>query len=270
MEYLVNTSGEISRTHNKTYVIKANSKKEAQEKAKNKFETEFECVNIDAQANTYTRTKRALIACALMLIAIIISFCTYSYSAKAFFFFSKTETFSIAPQMESCIFAIIFYCAYVIRFKGIERTLSAVIDIAFCVLTVLLLASVFQLILSNENIKLLGILPAVDSYTVIVVAIITSLLGIKVVSAGCMAFVALAALSNLSVASKAMRTWGVVYIMCAFLGILFCLSAEPAVLEALPQIKQSFSKTAKYIKNDFNSAKNQLEEIKNSTTQQLK
>lgn len=261
MEYLVNTSGKVSKFHSKAYVVKANSEQEAQEIAKQNFKKEFDCIKINTKTQSCTRTKRAIVACILMVTAIIISLFDYPYVDKFLFFFSKTENFSMAPQMTSCILAIIFYAIYIIRFKGIERTVGSRIDIAFTVISVLLLSSVFQLILGAETLKLLWIIPLPSSYIVLVITIIASLLGVKLVSAGCMAFIAITAVSNLSVASVAMGFWGVVYVMCAFVGILLYLSVEPAVLESFSQIKESFSKTFNKVKNDFEEAKDEAKTI---------
>lgn len=263
-QYLVHTSGEVSKFHNKAYVIKATSEQEAQEIAKQSFKQEFDCIKFNAEVQSYARTKRAVAACILMLIAIVISLFDYNYESKVLFLIPKIVEFSIAPQMTSCIFAIIFYAIYVIRFKGIERTIGTYIDIAFTVISVLLLSSVFQLILGTEDLKLFWFIPLPNSYTVLVITIIASLFGIKLVSAGCMAFIAITAVSNLSVANEAMECWGVIYVICAFIGILLYLSVEPAILESLPELKNSFSNTFRIVKKDFSEAKNEAKTIINN------
>lgn len=260
MEYLVHTSGEVSTTQRKTYVVSAPSQQEAQDIAIHSFQAEFDCVRVDVEAQSFTRTKNSIAACVFMLIAIIISLFSFPYH-KTFLFFSIPDTFSIAPQPLSSVFSIIFYSIFVIRFKGIRRSVGSVIDISFTILSVLLLSSVFQSILTAKNLRLLGFIPVPDPKIILIIAIAASLLGVKLVSAGCMVFIAIAAVSNLDVAGQAMGFWGVLYIMCAFIGILLYLSVEPAVLEALPQIKNSFSKTSKHISNDFTEAKKEAKSL---------
>ena len=66
-----------------------------------------------------------------------------------------------------------------------------------------------------------------------------------------MAFIALVAVSNILVANEAMKIWGVVYVLSAFMGILLYLSIEPAVLESFPKIRKSFSNMFKATKKEF-------------------
>lgn len=261
MEYLVHTSGKVSKFHNKTYLVKATSKQEAQEIAKQSFQKEFNCNEIDAETQSYARTKCATVACILMFIAIVISLLDYPYEENFLFFFHKQEVFSFAPDMVSTLYAIIFYSIFAIRFKGIKRTVETPIDIAFATLSILLLSSLFQLILNTENFKILGFVEAPDPQKVLIITFFSSLFGIKLVSAGCMVFVAFLAVSNFSAANQAMEFWGVIYVMCAFFGIIFSLSVEPAILEAIPQIKNSFANTFKNAERDFLEAKREAKTV---------
>ena len=261
MEFLVHTSGEVSSFHNKTYVVKARSEEEAQKIAKQNFKNEFDCKKIHTEARSYARTGRAIAAAALMLIAIVISFFDYPYEDTILFFISTERTFSFAPSMQSCIFAIIFYISYVIRFKGILRSVSTFTDVAFCVLSVLLLSSVFELILTTDNLKFLWLIRLPDPYIVLVITIITSLFGVKLLSALSMAFIAITAVSNILVANEAMKFVGVIYVLCAFVGILLYLSIEPAVLEAFPMIQSSFSRMFRRTKKDFSDARSEADAI---------
>lgn len=253
----MHTRGEVSKFHNKTYVVKAGSEQEAQEIARKSFEREFDCINISTETKSYTRTKRAIFACIFMFIAVVISFGTFE--SKIFFGLIEKK-FYIGPSMRSCIMAIAFYCIYVIRFKGIKRSVGSAFDIVFTILSVLLLSSVFQLILADD-VKLFGLIPLPGSYTVLIITIAASLLGVKLVSAGCMIFIALAAISNIEIAEKAMAVAGVIYVMCSFVGILLYVSVEPAIIEGIPQIKNSFATAFKIAKNDFSDAKNEAKTI---------
>ncbi len=261
MEYLVNTSGEVSRFHNKTYAVKANSEQEAQEIARNKFQKEFDGINIDTEAQSYVRTKRAIVACILMGIAVVISFFSYKYTEFILFFIPNEKVFSMFPNMLSTIYAIVFYSVYVIRFKGIERSIGSTLDTMFTILSVLLLASVFSLILNADSLKLFWVIPLPSPNMVLIITIIASLLGVKLVSVGCMAFIAITAVSNVEIASKAMDVWGVVYVLCSFVGILLYISVEPAIIEAGPQIKRDFTNTFKAVKTEFSGAKSEAKTI---------
>lgn len=260
MEFLVHTSGEVYDIQNKTYVIKASSESQAVEIAKQNFKKEFNCTQINTETQSLKRTKRTFAAGILMFVAIVISLFTYTYK-DTFLFFSIEREFSFAPSMQSCILAIIFYASYVIRFKGIARTVATTTDIIFCVLSILLLSSVFELILTTDNLNLLGFIPLPDSLIILIFTIIFSLLGIKLLSVLCMIFIALTAVSNISIANEAMGFLGVIYILCSFMGLLLYLSIEPTVLEALPKIQKSFSGIFKSVKKDFSDARNEADSI---------
>ena len=262
MRYLVHTSGQVAEPHSKAYVVKAGSAEEAAEVARQNFQQEFGCENVEAAVQKNPITKRAIAALVLMLIAILISLKDFQIE-KGIWIWKKTEEFLITPDMRSCIFAIFFYAIYIVRFKGVKRTLETPMDIAFTVLSIFLLSSVFQLLFKG-GFKLFGFIqiPWLAPDKLFVIVVIASLLGVKLVSAICLALIMLAAFCNISTANEAMGTWGVVYVMCAFMGILFYLSVEPAVLEAFPQIRGSFVKTAKTVQNDFSGAKETLDNVK--------
>lgn len=244
MEYLVHTGGEVTTFQNKSYVINAKSEADALEIAKENFGSEFNCEEFSVLTQTYTRKKRAVFACILMIIAIIIACIPFD---SGWWIFKTKQTF-LKPNLESCLWAIGFYSIFVIRFKGIKRTVATPLDIVMCVLTVLLLSTLFSMLLDAPSV--LG-LEVISPVMLLVIACIGSLLGVKLVSAICLSLVIIIAVSNISLASNAMDLWGVVYAMCSFVGVLLYLSVEPSVLEALPQVKKSFSKTLKTVKNDF-------------------
>ena len=176
MEYLVHTSGEVAQFHNKAYVVKASSEQEAQEIAKKNFGKEFNCVKINAEAQSYTRTRRSIAACILMLIAIVIACFPFDPG-----WWSKPKTF-LRPDMYSCVWAIVFYCVYVIRFKGIQRTVETPIDIIMCLFVVVLLSTFFKMLLHGPEVFGIEIF---SPNKFLIIACFASLLGIKIVSVGC-------------------------------------------------------------------------------------
>lgn len=123
MQYLVHTSGEVLNRCTKAYVIKASSKEEAQEIAVRNFDEEFSVAESNIFVKPYRRTDKAILAYIFMLIPILLSCVNWK---------NGHETISIQPDYISCFYAILFYSAFIVRFKGIQRTLGSWIDIVFC------------------------------------------------------------------------------------------------------------------------------------------
>lgn len=254
MQYLVHTSGEVINRHDKAYVIKAQSKEEAQEIARNNFAEEFYIVDENISVKSSKRTYRAICAYILMMIPIALSFIDWKVGH---------DTVSMRPDYISCLYAILFYAAFIVRFKGIQRTIGSWIDIVFSVLIVLLLSSFIQTILVRKTISFLWIKEiSINTNVVLPVVIILSWLGLKLVSAVCMVGIGVLAIFNIAALSNAMGSvYGPAYIICAFMGIIFYLSIEPAVMEAFPYLKKSVGHGVSYVRNDFVEARNSAKKL---------
>ena len=254
MQYVVHTSGEVLNRREKAYVIKAPSKEKAREIAKEQFSEDFLVIDGDIDIRPYRRTCRAIMAYIFMLIPIGLSFVNWKVDH---------ETESMRPDSISCLYAILLYSAFIIRFKGIQRTVGSWIDIGFCIITVLLISSFIQTLLVTKTFNIFWIKEiSINTNIVLPVAILLSWLGLKVVSAVCMAGVGLLAIFNIASLSEAMGSvYGPIYIICAFMGILFYLSIEPMVVEHWPYFKKSVKHGANYMKRDFVEAGNSVKKI---------
>lgn len=249
VQYLVNTSGEVLNRQARAYAIKAHSEEEALEIAKHNFCEEYYSVDENISVLPYRRTYKAIAAYFFMLIPIALSFINWKIGH---------DTKSIMPNYISCLYAILIYSAFVIKFKGIHRTISSWIDIAFCIFNVLILSSFIQTILVTKTINFFWIKQITISTNMILpFVIILSWFGLKIVSVGCMGLVGVFALFNITELSEAMGPiWGTAYVLCAFIGILFYISIEPAFTEVLPHIKKSVRSGLNYVRNDMVEAGN--------------
>ena len=253
MQYLIYTSGEVLNRYDKAYVIKAPSKEKAQEIARTSFTEEFNVTDENIYVKPYKRTYKAIVAYAFMLIPIILSFINWKVGH---------DTVSMRPDYISCLYAVLIYAAFIVRFKGIQRTIGSWIDIVFCFVIVMLLSSFIQTILVTKTFNILWIKEiSINTNMVLPIAIILSWLGLKQVSATCMVGIGVLSLFNITALSNAMGSiYGPAYIIGAFMGTLFYLSIEPALIEALPYFKKSVSSGMNCMRNDFvevgNSAKN--------------
>lgn len=267
MQYLVNTCGEISQTKTKSYIVDAKSESEAEVIAKKMFVNDYSVIDENIiYSKTYDkdRTKKVILACILMFVAVVIS--CWTWNVDFFWSFVKPKKISVAPNMISCILSCLFFSSYVVRFKGIRRTVAAKTDIILSILIILLISSFLQIILTANNLRLLGIIPLnfMNPEVLLIVGVILSWLGMKFLSVVIFALIALMAVSNVIQLSDAMGLWGVVYVMCAFMGILMWLSVEPCIMEAMPKFKNDLLRGYSKIKHDIAETKEEIKNIRES------
>ena len=257
MQYLVQVSGDVSNKQNKTYVVNSDSIENAQIIATQNFCDEFDINGEAVYVKPHKRTVKAITAFVFMLIPILLSLISWK---------NGHDTISISPDYISCLYGVLFYAAFIVRFKGIQRTVNSWIDILFCVFSVLLLSSFVKTILVTKTISLLGITEITISTNVVLpVAIILSWLGLKIVSLTCMAGVSIIALFNITALNEAMgMICGPLYVICSFVGIMLYLSVEPAFVESLSHFKMAATKGLNYISNDVSQAKSKAINIKST------
>jgi hypothetical protein len=257
MQYVVQVSGETLNKQNKAYVVKSSSEEEASLIAKQAFCEDYEIENATVSVKSNRRTYKAICAMILISISIFLSLINWK---------NGHDTISISPDYLSCLYGVLIYTAFVVRFKGIQRTVSSWIDIAFCVFIVLLLSTFVKTILVTKTISLFGLTDiSVSTEVILPIAIILSWLGLKMVSLFCMGAVAIIALFNISALNVAMGgLFGPIYIICSFLGIMFYLSVEPAFVETMSQIKHATASGLNHLSGDFSYAKSKVTDIKTS------
>lgn len=249
MQYLVSVRGEISNNQNKTYAINAASVDIAEKIAVQNFQNEFSVNSCGVLSAPYERTRKAILSLIFMTIPIILSLVNWKYGHN---------TISIAPNYMSCLYATLMYGAFVVRFKGVRRTVNSWIDVLFCIFVVLLLSTFIRTLMVTKTI----VLPGLDSITIntgiaIPIIVLLSWLGLKIVSVTSMLVVALVAMFNIISLNEAMGNfWGSIYIICAALGLMLYLSVEPVFEESISAIKRTSINGLKYISNDITDAKN--------------
>ncbi len=253
MQYLVNASGEVlsKQAKAKAYAIKAHSKEEALEIAKNNFIDDYYTIDETISVIPYRRTRNAVVSYFFMLIPILLSFVRWYLP-------TGHNPISIMPDFISNFFAVLLYAAFLVRFKGIQRTIGSWIDIVLCVFSVLLTSSFIRIILVIKPITIFGKKEiSIDTSWILLVAIVLSWLGLKIMSVVCIVGVGAFAFFNIAQLSEAMGpVWGTVYILCSFMGILFYISIEPAFIEALPYLKKSGRNGLNYLRDDMVKAGN--------------
>ena len=219
----------------------------------NEFSADVEMVEIKSDR----RTHKAVLAFIFMLIPILLSFINWK---------NGHDTISISPDYISTLYGVLIYAAFVVRFKGIPRTVSSWIDILFCVFNVLLFASFVKTILFTKTITILGIIKInIDTNILLPVAIILSWLGLKIVSLICIAIITIVALFNITALNIAMGSiFGPLYVICSFIGIMLYLSVEPAFIESIHQFGEVVNKSFNYLNKDVSNVKANIDNKVNS------
>lgn len=254
MQFLIHAKGNTLDVRNKAYIIDANSETEANEIAITSFADEFGVFAESIQTQSFKRTKKSVVACVFMLIPILLSLINWK---------NGHDTYFIGPSLISCLYSVALYAAFIVRFKGIHRTVGSWIDIVFCVLMILLLSTFIQAILEGKTINLFGITKfTIDPKIILPIAIILSWLGLKLVSILCIASVGVLSLFNIKALSGAMgMIWGPLYVISSFVGIMLYLSVEPVMLETVAHFKKSIIRAMDYTKNDFIQAKSSVKNL---------
>lgn len=245
MKYLIHTEGKIVNLQGKSYRVKAATKEEAQQLAREQFIEEYGC-NGEIYTSKAIKTKVVTAGSIIgMLIAVLLSFINWK---------SEHATISIKPDLISTVMAIVIYSAYVIRFKGLQR-MSDCTDWIFFILSVLLLSSFIQSILSSREFQIPIIRTYIDCRMLFVLAMILSWLGLKILSVGCMAFIVLCGFFKIISLNVAMgNIWGTVYAMGAAVGIILYLVIEPAIQEMLPYYHKCAQRTFMGMKDNIYEA----------------
>lgn len=258
MQYLIQVNGDVTERQNKTYVVKSSSIEEAEKIAARNFCNTFNSELSTVSVFSKKRNFRVYISYVLLFIPIFLSMVDWKIGH---------ETISIRPDLISCLFAIAFYLAFVVRFKGIERTVGTWVDSGYCILSVLLLASFIKIVSITETISVFGITEfTISSYLILFFSLILSWVGLKLVSLIGIGTIAVMAFYRITVLSQAMGyIWGPVYIISSLMGIMLYLSVEPAYTETVTALKLSAAKISRRMNSDLVVAKAQGKSLKSAT-----
>lgn len=263
MQYLVYSKGRVVDNKEKAYVIRAESVAEARKIAQDTFAEEYCVVDEDIYTKPYKRTRNSILTYIFMTVPILLSFINWK---------SGHDTISISPDYISCIYAFIFYAAYVVRFKGIMRTMGSWVDIGFCIMFPLLLSTFIRTLMGTTSISVLGMFEIpIDTSVVFPVALILSWFGLKMMSVICITTIGILAIFNITALSESMGAiWGPLYVICAFISILLYCSVEPAIVEGLPHFGRTLGQGISNAKQDFVEAGASAKRIGNSLSKRAK
>lgn len=258
MQYIVQTKGAIRVVDERVeaYVIDASSQEEAYALAKTRFQETYGGEVEELKGKAIPRTFRAILAMILLAIPIAISFWGWQKTgSEGFWIFAKqtVETVNFHPNLLSTLLAVIFFAAFILRYKGVERLMSSKLDIALSVVVILFIASLFELILKEQTIKLLDFISLgnLKPINLLVTAIIMAWFGIRGVSSVMMAIIFFLSIGRLIELQGLMPVWvSLIFVLSSFFGlVLYCL-VEPTFYDSLPQLQRHLQAGMVYLKED--------------------
>ena len=252
MKYLIHTVGNVVLPQEKSYLVNASTEKKAQELAEEQFMAEYDCNGKIHISKARSVDLAVVTSIAGMIIAILLSFINWK---------AGHSTISIKPDLISSTIAVIIYSAFIIRVKGLQR-MTGRIDFIFLILSVLLLSSFIQSILSSSEFKIPILGSYIDCRMLFILAMILSWMGMKILSVGCMAVIFICGFLKIIKLNEAMgNIWGTVYIISAAVGIISYLIIEPTVEEMLPDYGRFTQRTFAYFRRDFSETEKEVQVI---------
>ncbi len=257
--YIVKTQGRVLDYQGRAYEIVAHNPKEAVQLANEQFNEDYPVVDNTLYSKAKNVSWLTLISAISLIIAILPTFITWT---------SGHETISLMPSLLSCGIGVLFYASYLVRFKGINNSLSNPREVFFCILLVLLISSFVQALLTETEIKFLFITIPIDTKTLLFILICLSWLGMRIVSAVGTVILLILSYSNLVGLSGAMKGFfGPLYIIASFIGIVTYIATEPAFHEGLIDFGNHAVKVAARFRNDFQYTANTARKAGTNITQ---
>jgi hypothetical protein len=176
----------------------------------------------DIMDNVKEALNKRVLSIVFMIVAIVLSFFPYEYAIpkRILFLFTWTESgvFRLAPSFISTLASIVLLSSVAVRNKRMMFS-STVYSITILVLDILFAASFLEFFVGGKpwSIPFLNI----TSQTFLIVAIVFSWIGMKSMAFYMWIILYVLAVSRMTTGNVAMGIFGVIYILCAFLSILF-------------------------------------------------
>lgn len=145
-------------------------------------------------------------------------------------------TFILKPSMFSTMLAVGLYSAVIIRLKGFQNSFNNAADTVLSLLTILFCASFLNFFIGDVNIQILWFNLFISGKLILAVAFLLSWLGVSFIVNIVWIVLFVLAAARILLGDAAMGIWGIVYVLSAFLGIIFQLKQQSA------EFRESLSK----------------------------
>jgi len=134
--------------------------------------------------------------------------------------------FILKPSMFSTLLAIGLYSAVIIRIKGLQNSFNNAADTILSCLTILFCSSFLNFFIGDVKIQILWFELFISGKHILAVAFLLSWLGVSFIAKFVWIALFVLAAARILLGDAAMGIWGVVYVLSAFLGIVFQLKQQ--------------------------------------------
>lgn len=244
--------------------VSSSSKEEAKEIVKKELESRNDFVGDSIVMRVEEKnTREQIIATVLFVISVILSLTKWTIG-------TKHGQYDISPNLESGVYAVLVFLTLYVRFKGLNSIFDSLLDLIDCILIIALLSSFIRIVMIKQidlfdfTTLFFQIKPFTFSTThLIVLGIVLSFLGLKLLSLISYGVVLFVGISNLMKISSAMEIKGFIFFIFAIIGILLYLKNDPELQAALPFIQNTYRHGKHLLNNDLKISRQQVAGIKN-------
>jgi len=204
------------------YSVRGNSMDEAQKQALAIYQKSF-----PQAENIYVAKKSRLdtIAIICLSIACFLSFIPWYTGGE-----KGLIPFSLKPKMITTALAIGLYSAVVLRVKGLQNSFNSLKATVLSILTIFLCSSFLNFFIGDMKFRLPPLIKelVIPGKIILAVAFLLSWLGVAFIAKIAWVVLFVFAAIQIMIGDAAMGFWGNVYVITAFLGIVFQLKRQGA------------------------------------------
>lgn len=229
--------------------VRADAYEEAESLCKQKLQKE----NIIG-VSEITPKENAVPAIVFLAITTILSFIPY---------FDEFKSYSFRPDLKTILFSAFFYLGFILKVKGPKNVFKSKLDTLVSVLFVLVFAAFIQIFIGGNE-ELGGFIGALqkllqkffpflkDRTSLVIFAIVLSLLGIKQISGFIWLAVIVLGLADFCLCSEYMGFVGIIFAISVFLGLIFYLKYEGEIV--FNSFRNASRMTAAYLKSNIDES----------------
>lgn len=251
-KYIVKTQGKVFDIQDKAYEIVAQNKNEAEAIAKDRFIEEYPVIDQHLHAKASPISLPTYISIIALIIAILPTFIRWA---------NGHDIISLRPSFMSCVYALLLYAGYIVRFKGVVNMFQSWTDLIFCPLLVLLFSSFIQALFTTTTLHFFMWELPIDSKTLLLLSVALSWLGFRFMSVVCAMLLFILSVGNLFGLDAAMGSiFGPIYVIASFIGLASYMSTEPAFYEGFRFFGKDMIRSSLKFQDDFSYAKDTVKQ----------
>lgn len=251
MKYIVKTEGKVYDWKQAAYAVEAQSESEAVKIAEERFAKEYIIAGDGLKTSARKVRASVLIALVTLSAAAVISLIGFRTAAR--------NPVTIRPDMMSLLYGALVYLILLVKFKGAKNLLKADTwkemtgrweNIVLAGLVIVLFASVIQLMFSEMKVGVSFLSVNLDlrvlALGLALIAYFTNG-GLSIICFVLFFLLSKASISGLIPVLSNVK--GMVFLACAFIGIISYLSAQPALYQSFLNVKALVNNPAKKLRN---------------------